>query len=109
MLAMTMDQWVAWLGRNWIMAGLATVAAVVAVVVLLRNRAGIALFCRGVQVELSKCSWPWDPLETGLRRYKELIDSTVVVVVSMLLLGAYTSTFDFVLMKVTGLVIRMHF
>jgi len=37
-----------------------------------------------VKVELQKCSWPWDPKEKGFRRYKELMDSTLVVVIAML-------------------------
>ncbi|PYK10778.1 MAG: preprotein translocase subunit SecE, partial [Verrucomicrobia bacterium] len=44
-------------------------------------------FLGEVKVELQKASWPWDPKEKGFRRYKELSDSTVVVVISMILLG----------------------
>jgi len=57
----------------------------------------IKTFFSEVKVELQKCSWPWDPKERGFRKYKELSDSTVVVVISMVLLGGFVSFFDFVL------------
>ena len=46
-------------------------------------------FFNEVKVELQKCSWPWDPKEKGFKKYKELFDSTGVVIVSMLLLGEF--------------------
>jgi preprotein translocase subunit SecE len=52
---------------------------------------------------LRKASWPWDPKEKGFKRYKELTDSTVVVVVAMLLLGGYVSLWDLVLNFLVGL------
>ena len=54
-------------------------------------------FFSEVKVELQKASWPWDPKEKGFRRYKELTDSTLVVILAMLLLGGYVALFDFVL------------
>ena len=56
-------------------------------------------FLGEVKIELQKASWPWDPKEKGFRRYKELTDSTVVVIVAMLLLGGYVALFDFVLIN----------
>jgi preprotein translocase subunit SecE len=47
-----------------------------------------------VILEMRKANWPWDPKEKGFTKYKELIDSTLVVLVAMLLLGAFVSTFD---------------
>ena len=47
-----------------------------------------------VVAELRKASWPWDPKERGMRKYKELTDSTTVVIVAMLLLGGYVSLWD---------------
>ena len=44
-------------------------------------------FLSEVKFELQKASWPWDPKEKGFRRYKELTDSTLVVIIAMLLLG----------------------
>ena len=55
-----------------------------------------------VRVELSKASWPWDPNEKGFKRYKELVDSTTVVLIAMLILGGYIAFFDFILIKVVS-------
>jgi preprotein translocase subunit SecE len=50
-----------------------------------------------VFVELRKANWPWNAREKGFAKYKELTDSTVVVFVAMILLGAFVSGFDTVL------------
>lgn len=47
-----------------------------------------------VFIELRKANWPWNPKEKGFAKYKELTDSTLVVFVAMLLLGAFVSFFD---------------
>lgn len=47
-----------------------------------------------VLIELKKASWPWDSKEKGFAKYKELIDSTVVVFIAMLLLGGFVAFFD---------------
>jgi preprotein translocase subunit SecE len=65
-------------------------------------------FLGEVKVELQKCSWPWDPKEKGFRRYKELVDSTLVVVIAMLLLGGYVALFDFVLVNFVHFFTRLH-
>ena len=65
-------------------------------------------FFNEVKVELQKASWPWDPKERGFRRYKELSDSTVVVIVAMLLLGGFVSLFDFLLVNVVHFFTRLH-
>ncbi len=65
-------------------------------------------FFNEVRVELQKASWPWDPKEKGVRRYKELTDSTVVVVIAMLLLGGYVALFDFVLINFVHFFTRFH-
>jgi preprotein translocase subunit SecE len=52
-----------------------------------------------VIVELRKATWPWDNKEKGFAKYKELNDSTIVVFIAMLLLGAFVSFFDFALRK----------
>ncbi len=65
-------------------------------------------FFSEVKVELQKASWPWDPKEKGFRRYKELTDSTIVVIIAMLLLGGYVSLFDFVLMNVVHFFTKLH-
>ena len=70
--------------------------------------ARIKNFFSEVRTELQKCSWPWDPKEKGFRRYKELFDSTLVVVISMVLLGGYVALFDFVLVNVIHFFTRFH-
>ena len=65
-------------------------------------------FFSEVRTELQKCSWPWDPKEKGFRRYKELLDSTLVVIISMVLLGGYVALFDFILVNVIHFFTRVH-
>jgi preprotein translocase subunit SecE len=65
-------------------------------------------FFNEVKVELQKASWPWEPKEKGIRRYKELTDSTLVVIIAMLLMGGYVALFDFVLVNVIHFFTRMH-
>jgi preprotein translocase subunit SecE len=46
-------------------------------------------------LELKKATWPWDPKEKGFAKYRELNDSTIVVFIAMILLGAFVAFFDF--------------
>jgi preprotein translocase subunit SecE len=65
----------------------------------------IANFTREVKTELQKATWPWDPKEKSFgAKYKELIDSTIVVIIGMLLLAAYVSLIDFALLGINRLV-----
>ena len=61
-----------------------------------------------VIAELKKASWPWESKEKGIRRYKELTDSTLVVIIAMLLLGGYVALFDFVLINFIHYFTRFH-
>jgi preprotein translocase subunit SecE len=54
-------------------------------------------FVSEVKVELAKASWPWEPKEKGVKKYKELIDSTLIVVIAMLLLSGYVAGWDFIM------------
>ncbi|MBA3570300.1 MAG: preprotein translocase subunit SecE [Pyrinomonadaceae bacterium] len=65
-------------------------------------------FLGEVKVELQKASWPWEPKEKGIKRYKELTDSTLVVIIAMLLLGGYVALFDFILVNVIHFFTRLH-
>ncbi len=65
-------------------------------------------FLGEVKVELQKASWPWEPKEKGIKRYKELTDSTLVVIIAMLLLGGYVALFDFILVNVLHFFTRLH-
>jgi preprotein translocase subunit SecE len=59
-------------------------------------------FVHEVKVELLKASWPWDPKERGFKKYKELTDSTLIVVIAMLLLSGYIAFWDFLLVNIVG-------
>jgi len=65
----------------------------------------IATFIHEVKAELRKASWPWDnnPKAKGFQKYKELVDSTLVVLVAMILLAGYVSLFDVIAIKILGL------
>lgn len=58
---------------------------------------GVQTFLGEVQVELKKCTWPTRP---------ELLESTVVVIVAILILGAAVGFSDLVLNLILRLVIR---
>ncbi|VVM07218.1 hypothetical protein MAMC_01507 [Methylacidimicrobium cyclopophantes] len=73
-----------------------------------RQRKRVASFLAEVSGELKKCSWPWEPQEKGARRYRELIDSTVVVAISSVLLAAVVTFADFLLIRVVGFLTRLH-
>jgi len=70
------------------------------------QRSKISKFVGEVHGELVKCSWPWDPSESGVKKYRELIDSTTVVALTTLVLAAYTSGFDFLISRVVGWMVR---
>jgi preprotein translocase subunit SecE len=59
-------------------------------------------FVSEVKVELQKASWPWEPKEKGMKKYKELIDSTLIVVIAMLLLSGYVAFWDFIMVNIVG-------
>lgn len=81
--------------NSWPVTVLVFVAVLLTISVLFYYKTAILQFLSQVKVELSKCTWPWNPELTGLKRYKELIDSTVIVSVTSILLAAYVSSFDF--------------
>jgi preprotein translocase subunit SecE len=61
-----------------------------------------SVFLGEVKGELHKAAWPWesDPKIKGFKKYKELIDSTVVVLIAMILLAGFVSMWDFLLNNV---------
>ena len=67
-----------------------------------RYRVAIIKFIGEVRVELDKCSWPWDPNQTGFKKYKELRDSTVVVILSVILLAGFVTSCDWLLTHLVG-------
>ena len=54
----------------------------------------IRTYISEVMLELRKATWPWDPKEKGFAKFKELNDSTIMVFVAMILLGAFVAFFD---------------
>jgi preprotein translocase subunit SecE len=64
-------------------------------------------FISDVKSELQKASWPWDPKEKGAKKYKELTDSTTIVVVAMLLMSGYIAGWDFLLNLLMGALFKM--
>jgi len=61
----------------------------------------ISTFFGEVKGELKKASWPWesDPKIKGFRKYKELIDSTVVVLIAMILLAGFVQFWDLIIVE----------
>jgi preprotein translocase subunit SecE len=57
---------------------------------------GLKGFVNEVKVELSKCTWPTRP---------ELMGSTLVVIVSVLLLSAFVGLSDYVLLNLLKLIV----
>lgn len=67
----------------------------------------VGRFTSEVRAELAKASWPWNPNEKGFKRYKELFDSTVVVIIAMLLVGGYIALFDVVLVEIVNFLTKV--
>jgi len=65
------------------------------------------LFTNEVKAELAKATWPWDPQEKGFKKYKELTDSTIIVIVAMLLLGGFVAFWDLILSTVVNFFITV--
>ena len=65
------------------------------------------LFANEVKAELAKATWPWDPQEKGFKKYKELTDSTIIVIVAMLLLGGFVAFWDLILSTIVNFFITV--
>jgi preprotein translocase subunit SecE len=76
--------------------------ALTVVVLFLYYRVTIFKFVGEVKVELDKCSWPWDPNQTGFKKFRELRDSTAVVILSVILLAGFVTTSDWLLTHLVG-------
>jgi preprotein translocase subunit SecE len=64
-------------------------------------------FVSEVKVELMKASWPWEPKEKGMRKYKELTDSTLLVIIAMLLLSGFVGLWDFIMLNLSGFLTKL--
>ncbi|MGB6221494.1 preprotein translocase subunit SecE [Haloferula sp.] len=62
----------------------------------------VSRFIGEVKGELRKANWPWesDPKIKGIKKYKELVDSTVVVLIATVLLAGFVSFWDFFLVQI---------
>jgi preprotein translocase subunit SecE len=90
------------LNDSWFLTAGVWGMALIILIVALRKRFIIKKFTGEVVAELRKATWPWDPKEKGIgAKYKELIDSTVVVIIAMILLAAVVSVIDFALLGLT--------
>ncbi|MCS7064373.1 MAG: preprotein translocase subunit SecE [Methylacidiphilales bacterium] len=84
------------------------IALVVSLLIWRKVGTQIKAFLDQTRAELQKCTWPWDPSQKGLKKYKELIDSSVVVIVASIFLATFITSADFILVKVIGFITRMH-
>lgn len=66
----------------------------------------VSTFVGEVKGELRKATWPWstDPKDKGVKKYKELIDSTIVVLVAIALVAGYVAFWDVILKEAVDLV-----
>lgn len=63
-------------------------------------------FIRETWVELQKATWPWNPKEKGIvRKYRELIDSTIVVLIGSILLAGIISISDLLLVSLISVLV----
>lgn len=101
--------------NNFLIAGSVFVTAVVyafllfVIFLFLFRRKAALTFLTEVRSELVKCSWPWDPQQTGFRRYKELYDSTVVVSMTSLVLATYIAGWDFLISALVRFIVTFRF
>lgn len=66
----------------------------------------ISNYIKEVRIELHKAQWPWNSEEHGFKRYKELWNSSLVVIIAMLLVGGYIAFFDFITINVVSFLTR---
>jgi len=92
------------IGGSWYTAGIVYAVAIIALVLVIRYFPKISSFIGEVKGELRKASWPWDsdPKAKGFRKYKELIDSTVVVLIAVILLAGFVQFWDFLQVLIVG-------
>ncbi len=65
-------------------------------------------FFSEVSTELQKATWPWDPKEKGMKKYKELVDATLIVVIAMVLMSGYVSLWDFFMLEIVGWLTKLN-
>ncbi len=94
---------------SWIATGIVYAILIGLLILLIRNLAKVSNFIGEVKGELRKASWPWDsdPKARGFKKYKELIDSTIVVLIAVILLAGFVQFWDFVQVYVVGVLTKL--
>ena len=94
---------------SWISTGIVYAILTLLLVLLIRNLAKVSSFIGEVKGELRKASWPWDsdPKARGFKKYKELIDSTIVVLIAVILLAGFVQFWDFLQVYVVGFLTKI--
>lgn len=92
------------INNSWIATLVVYVPLVVGLVLVITNWSRVRAYVSDVRGELRKASWPWesDPKIKGFRKYKELVDSTVVVLIAMILLAGFVQLWDVLIINVIG-------
>jgi len=92
------------IGDSWTTTGIVYTILIVILFLVIRNFTRISSFIGEVKGELRKASWPWDsdPKARGFKKYKELIDSTIVVLIAVILLAGFVQFWDFLQMLIVG-------
>ena len=91
-------------GNSWILSGFIYGLLAVAAVFIILKWVLVSNFLGEVKGELRIASWPWesDPKIKGLKKYKELVDSTIVVLIAMILLAGFVQLWDFLDVFIVG-------
>jgi preprotein translocase subunit SecE len=87
---------------SWVLTSIVWAVVLGLGVLAIKYRVRIRSFSGEVRGELRKANWPWesDPKIKGLRKYKELVDSTVVVLIAMVLLAGFVQFWDFLFVQI---------
>jgi preprotein translocase subunit SecE len=94
------------ISNSWTVSAVVYTILAVAAIVAVRNGALVSRFVGEVKGELRKANWPWesDPKIRGFKKYKELVDSTIVVLIATILLAGFVSMWDFICIYVLNFV-----
>ncbi len=92
------------LGDSWVTSGIVYGLLAIVLFFFFKYLTKISTFIGEVKGELRKASWPWDsdPKAKGFKKYKELIDSTIVVLIAVILLAGFVQFWDFIQVMIVG-------
>lgn len=63
----------------------------------------ITQYLAEVKSEMSKANWPWDMQEKGFKRFRQLSDSTLVVLVATVVMGGFVALWDLIIREAVKL------